>query len=102
MSEASEWRALRELDQERTARQKSERAAEELRGELAAARSEARDAAPHACASSPPHSPPPGGPDRQRAASVARRRLHTASGAWRVACTWPRTSGTACHFMRNT
>ncbi|QYY33170.1 MULTISPECIES: DNA-binding protein [Cupriavidus] len=44
-AEASERRALRELDQERTARQKSDRTAEELRGELAAARSEARDAA---------------------------------------------------------
>ncbi|MCY1264929.1 hypothetical protein D9M68_226560 [compost metagenome] len=37
--------SLRELDAERTARQKSERTAEELRGELVAARSEARDAA---------------------------------------------------------
>ncbi|CAG9177070.1 DNA-binding protein [Cupriavidus pinatubonensis] len=44
-AEASERRALRELDQERTARQKSDRTSEELRGELAAARSEARDAA---------------------------------------------------------
>ncbi|KWR90858.1 hypothetical protein RM96_07370 [Cupriavidus sp. IDO] len=44
-AEASERRSLRELDQERTARQKSERAAEDLRGELVAARSEARDAA---------------------------------------------------------
>ncbi|WP_455281303.1 DNA-binding protein [Cupriavidus necator] len=44
-AEASERRALRELDQERTARQKSERAAEGLRTELEAARSEARDAA---------------------------------------------------------
>ncbi len=38
-AEASERRALRELDQECTARQKSERTSEELRGELAAARS---------------------------------------------------------------
>ncbi|WP_011296091.1 DNA-binding protein [Cupriavidus necator] len=44
-AEASERRSLRELDQERTARQKSERTAEDLRAELAAARSEARDAA---------------------------------------------------------
>ncbi|MDX6008018.1 hypothetical protein [Cupriavidus necator] len=44
-AEASERRALRGLDAERTARQKSERAAEELRGELAAARQEARDSA---------------------------------------------------------
>ncbi|MFC4522397.1 DNA-binding protein [Cupriavidus pinatubonensis] len=44
-AEASERRSLRELDQERTARQKSERTAEDLRGELAVARSEARDAA---------------------------------------------------------
>jgi hypothetical protein len=44
-AEASERRSLRELDAERTARQKSERTAEELRGELVAARSEARDAA---------------------------------------------------------
>lgn len=44
-AEASERRALREHDQEHTARQKSERTAEELRGELAVARSEARDAA---------------------------------------------------------
>jgi len=44
-AEASERRSLRELDQERTARQKSERAAEDLRGELVAARHEARDAA---------------------------------------------------------
>ncbi|WP_407935363.1 coiled-coil domain-containing protein, partial [Cupriavidus alkaliphilus] len=44
-AEASERRALRELDTERTARQKSERAAEELRGELVAARHEAHDAA---------------------------------------------------------
>lgn len=34
-AEASERRALRELDQEHTARQKSERAAEDLRMELA-------------------------------------------------------------------
>ncbi|AEI82196.1 hypothetical protein CNE_BB1p07790 (plasmid) [Cupriavidus necator N-1] len=44
-AEASERRSLRELGQERTARQKSERTAEDLRGELAAARHEARDAA---------------------------------------------------------
>ncbi|GLC97959.1 hypothetical protein Tamer19_73680 [Cupriavidus sp. TA19] len=44
-AEASERRALRELDGERTARQKSERAADELRSELVMARSEARDAA---------------------------------------------------------
>ncbi|MBF6989163.1 DNA-binding protein [Cupriavidus sp. IK-TO18] len=44
-AEASERRALRELDAERTARQQSERTAEALRGELVAARSEARDAA---------------------------------------------------------
>ncbi|EON18770.1 KfrA protein [Cupriavidus sp. GA3-3] len=44
-TEASERRALRELDVERTARQQSERTAEALRGELVAARSEARDAA---------------------------------------------------------
>ncbi|WP_454754568.1 DNA-binding protein [Cupriavidus necator] len=44
-AEASERRALRELDQERTARQKSERTADDLRAELAVARSEARDAA---------------------------------------------------------
>ncbi|WP_434035088.1 DNA-binding protein [Cupriavidus sp. a3] len=44
-AEASERRALRELDVERTARQQSERTAEALRGELVAARSEARDAA---------------------------------------------------------
>ena len=41
-AEAIERRALRKLDAERTARQKSERTAEELRGELVAARSEAR------------------------------------------------------------
>lgn len=44
-AEASERRALRELDAERTARQQSDRTAEALRGELAAARHEARDAA---------------------------------------------------------
>ncbi|WP_042876640.1 DNA-binding protein [Cupriavidus necator] len=44
-AEASERRSLRELDQERTARQKSEHTAEDLRAELAVARSEARDAA---------------------------------------------------------
>ncbi|WP_367395156.1 DNA-binding protein [Cupriavidus sp. Agwp_2] len=44
-AEASERRSLRELDAERTARQQSERTAEALRGELVAARSEARDAA---------------------------------------------------------
>ncbi|AEI82069.1 hypothetical protein CNE_BB1p06490 (plasmid) [Cupriavidus necator N-1] len=44
-AEASERRALRELDAERTARQQSERLVEALRGELAAARAEARDAA---------------------------------------------------------
>ncbi len=44
-AEATERRALRELDAERTARQQSERTAEALRGELVAARSEARDAA---------------------------------------------------------
>ncbi|MGY2492393.1 DNA-binding protein [Cupriavidus sp. CP313] len=44
-AEASERRSLRELDAERTARQKSDRTAEALRGELVAARSEARDAA---------------------------------------------------------
>ncbi|MGY2492720.1 DNA-binding protein, partial [Cupriavidus sp. CP313] len=44
-AEASERRSLRELDAERTARQKSERTADDLRGELVAARSEARDAA---------------------------------------------------------
>ncbi|KAI3611542.1 hypothetical protein D8I24_0137 (plasmid) [Cupriavidus necator H850] len=44
-AEASERRSLRELDAERTARQRSDRTAEALRGELAAARSEARDAA---------------------------------------------------------
>ncbi|MFC4523834.1 MULTISPECIES: DNA-binding protein [Cupriavidus] len=44
-AEASERRALRELDAERTARQQSERIAEALRGELGVARSEARDAA---------------------------------------------------------
>uniref|UniRef100_UPI003F49066D DNA-binding protein n=1 Tax=Cupriavidus taiwanensis TaxID=164546 RepID=UPI003F49066D len=44
-AEASERRALRELDAERTARQQSERTADALRGELVAARSEARDAA---------------------------------------------------------
>ncbi|WP_444633863.1 DNA-binding protein [Cupriavidus oxalaticus] len=44
-AEASERRALRELDAERTARQQSERTAEALRGELMAARTEARDAA---------------------------------------------------------
>ncbi|CAG9184436.1 hypothetical protein LMG23992_05230 [Cupriavidus laharis] len=43
-AEAGERRALRELDQERTARQKSERLAEELRAELAQARNEAREA----------------------------------------------------------
>jgi chromosome segregation ATPase len=44
-AEASERRSLRELDAERTARQKSDRTAEALRGELVAARHEARDAA---------------------------------------------------------
>ncbi|MBP0624023.1 DNA-binding protein [Cupriavidus consociatus] len=44
-AEASERRSLRELDVERTARQQSDRTAEALRGELVAARSEARDAA---------------------------------------------------------
>ncbi|WP_042885501.1 DNA-binding protein [Cupriavidus necator] len=44
-AEASERRSLRELDAERTARQQSDRTAEALRGELVAARSEARDAA---------------------------------------------------------
>jgi len=44
-AEASERRAVRELDRERTARQTSERAAEDLRPELAAMRSKARDAA---------------------------------------------------------
>ncbi|WP_439672942.1 DNA-binding protein (plasmid) [Cupriavidus necator] len=44
-AEASERRSLRELDAERTARQQSERTAEALRGELVAARGEARDAA---------------------------------------------------------
>lgn len=44
-AEASERRSLRELDAERSARQQSERTAEALRGELVAARSEARDAA---------------------------------------------------------
>lgn len=44
-AEATERRSLRQLDHERTARQKSERTAEELRSTLAAARSEARDAA---------------------------------------------------------
>ncbi len=39
-AEASERRALRKLDAERTARQQSERTAEALRGELVAARSE--------------------------------------------------------------
>uniref|UniRef100_UPI003FA48550 DNA-binding protein n=1 Tax=Cupriavidus necator TaxID=106590 RepID=UPI003FA48550 len=41
-AEASERRALRELDAERTARQQSERTAEALCGELVAARSEVR------------------------------------------------------------
>lgn len=44
-AEASERRALRELDQERTARQKGERLVDELRAELAQARNEAREAA---------------------------------------------------------
>ncbi|KAI3597506.1 hypothetical protein D8I24_6655 (plasmid) [Cupriavidus necator H850] len=44
-AEASERRSQRELDAERTARQKSDRTAEELRGDLVAARSEAGDAA---------------------------------------------------------
>ncbi len=44
-AEASERRALRELDAERTARQQSERTTDALRGELVAARSAARDAA---------------------------------------------------------
>ncbi|MDX6007213.1 DNA-binding protein [Cupriavidus necator] len=44
-AEASERRSLREPDAGRTARQQSERTAEALRGELLAARSEARDAA---------------------------------------------------------
>jgi chromosome segregation ATPase len=43
-AEASERRSLRELDAERTARQKIDRTVEDLRGELVAARSEARDA----------------------------------------------------------
>ncbi|WER47561.1 DNA-binding protein [Cupriavidus sp. WKF15] len=44
-AEASERRALRELDQERTARQKGERLVEEMRADLAQARNEAREAA---------------------------------------------------------
>lgn len=40
-----EKRALREIDQERTARQKSEKSVEELRGQLGAARAELKDVA---------------------------------------------------------
>ncbi|WP_371748208.1 hypothetical protein [Cupriavidus sp. AcVe19-6a] len=44
-AEASERRALRELDPQRIARRKSEHAAEDLRTALSAAHNEARDAA---------------------------------------------------------
>ncbi|WP_241299406.1 DNA-binding protein [Burkholderia stabilis] len=44
-AQAHEKRALREIDQERTARQKSEQQLDSLRGQLAAAKSELKDAA---------------------------------------------------------
>ncbi|KAI3603237.1 hypothetical protein D8I24_3060 (plasmid) [Cupriavidus necator H850] len=86
-ADASERRALRGLDAERTARQKSERAAEELRGELAAARQEARDSAVAQAEAGPDSKP------RRR-----RSRSGSTSGSrpprWRSAR--PPASGTRC------